>query len=72
MSELRDRIHEVLRHNSYLSEEQMEMISHAAGGVYGNHTDHPSDYTVLCILALLDHIERLEERVESLEGGKEN
>ena len=73
MSELptRERIYEVLRHNGIFSEEQMSLIEDAiGGGIYGNHTNHPSDYTVLCILALLEHIEQLEVRVELLEKGE--
>ena len=34
---------------------------------YNNHKDHPADYTVLCILELLKHIEQLEVGVEILE-----
>ena len=34
---------------------------------YNNHMDHPADYTALCVLALLKHIEQIEVRVEILE-----
>ena len=70
MSELstRERIYEVLRHNGAFSKERMNLIEDAIGGAgYQNQQDHPSNYTVLCILTLLEYVEQLEARVEVLE-----
>ncbi len=63
-----DKVRLILGSNAQFSDEQEaiieEMIEHAISrpsGRYGNHRDHPSGYTMLCIHALVEHIERLED-----------
>lgn len=48
------------------SDEQEALVEEmiGAGGRYNNHQDHPSGYTVLCIHALVEHIERLEAAID--------
>lgn len=67
MSEtLRDKISKVLHHNANFSEEQEAAVTELAGRArYGDHRSHPGGYAILCIHALLEHVERLEAAAEA-------
>ena len=63
----RDRIYEILRHNGRFPDETRKHVTNALGmdvnESYANSYGHPSDYTVLCLLALLESIEDMETRM---------
>ena len=65
---VREKVCKILRHNALFSKEQESLIDEMAGtSRHTGHMDHPSGYTMLCIHALLEHIERLEAASESRE-----
>ena len=64
---VRDSISALLRTQGLLTEESEKIIAAAFDrdprSHYMNHTEMPSGPTVLCIMALVEHIERLEDRI---------
>jgi len=66
---VRDSIEPILRAKGILTEDQERIVQGALHGDpehrghYMNHTEQPSGPTVLLIMALVQHIERLEARI---------
>ena len=68
----RETIKAALRTQTPLTQAQNSAIAMAfglglQGGKYQNHNDPPPGRTVVCILALMERIEELEQRIAALE-----
>ena len=62
--ELREQIEHYIR--GYLSNAETERALDVLQNRYGSSGDHPSFRTTLCIMALIDKIEKLEAKVAAL------
>ena len=72
MTSIRDRFDRILHNREVLTEEQTHLLSDVLGDPNGGRFDlhagaQPSKVMVLLILALVEHIERLEARIERME-----